>query len=201
LERKFCRKATYITVPTLAAIKGYYEEFHPRIKVIPQGFRFEDVKLYTGEKQTEKVIFGYGGMFIPGRRDPSEFLDYINNLEFDKPFEFHVYTTTPQFVQPFIKNNDRIILKDLVPREKLLYELSKMDFVVNFENVGSTQTPSKLIDYLIIEKPVLSIKYGNLKKNSIDAFLLGDYSDKMILPDKNNYRIENVAAKFMALIP
>jgi hypothetical protein len=79
LERKFCRKATFITVPTLAAIKGYYEEFHPRIKVIPQGFRFEDVKLYTGEKQTEKVIFGYGGMFIPGRRDPSEFINFLNS--------------------------------------------------------------------------------------------------------------------------
>jgi len=54
LEKKFCRKATYITVPTEASIKGYYQEFHPKIKVISQGFRFEDVKLYSGENKPIK---------------------------------------------------------------------------------------------------------------------------------------------------
>jgi hypothetical protein len=200
VEKWFCKKVDYLTVPTEKSIGGYYTEFHPKIKVIPQGFRFEDVQLYEGEKDSSKIVFGYAGMFIPGRRDPSEFLDYINNLELDKPFEFHVYTTTPQFVIPFIKNS-KIILKEIVPREKLLFELSKMNFVVNFENVGNTQTPSKLIDYLIVDKPVLSIKYGRLNVAVVAAFLKNDYTSQMVLPDKNNYRIENVAAKFVALIP
>jgi hypothetical protein len=199
VEKWFCKKVDYLTVPTEKSIGGYYTEFHPKIKVIPQGFRFEDVQLYEGEKDSSKIVFGYAGMFIPGRRDPSEFLDYINDLELVKPFEFHVYTTTPQFVKPFIKNS-RIILKELVPREKLLFELSKMNFVVNFENVGNTQTPSKLIDYLIIDKPVLSIKYGDLKIETINEFFEENYSKKMILPDKDNYRIEKVATKFLALM-
>jgi glycosyltransferase involved in cell wall biosynthesis len=198
---KWFKKTDYLTVPTEKSVAGYYPEFHSKIKVIPQGFRFEDVQLFTGEKDNSKIVFGYAGMFIPGRRDPSEFLEFINTVESDKPFEFHIYTTTPQFVQPYIKNNGRVILKELVPRDKLLFELSKMDFMVNFENVGNTQTPSKLIDYLIIEKPVLSIKYGDLNKQAVHQFLKADYTQKMLLPDRELYRIENVASKFTALIP
>lgn len=202
VEKWFCKKVDYLTVPTQKSIGGYYPEFHSKIKVIPQGFKFEDVQLYKGELSNDKIIFGYAGMFIPGRRDPSEFLQFLNNLPEQYNFEFHIYTTTPQFVTPFLKDNSsRIVLKQLVSREKLLFELSKMHFVVNFENVGNTQTPSKLIDYLIIEKPVLSIKFGDLKPNDITEFLEGVYSSKMELPNKEIYRIENVAQQFLALIP
>ncbi len=202
LEKKFCRKTDYITVPTQNSISGYYPEFHNKIKVIPQGFRFEDIALYDGKPDSEKVIFGYAGMFIPGRRDPSEFLTYLNNLDESHKFEFHIYTTTPQFVAPFVEaGKGRIIIKEIVPREKLLFELSKMHFVVNFENVGQKQTPSKLIDYLIIDKPVMSVAFGNLQPEIIDEFLIGNYQHKMVLPDKENYRIENVASQFIDLIP
>ncbi|HNP33132.1 MAG TPA: glycosyltransferase [Flavobacterium sp.] len=201
LEKKFCRKADFITVPTINSIKGYYPEFHHKIKVIPQGFRFEDITLYNGSLNQDKIIFGYAGMFIPGRRDPSEFLNYLNSLDENLKFEFHLYTTTPQFVTPYVEaSRGRIIIQPIVPREKLLYELSKMHFVINFENVGHTQTPSKLIDYLIIDKPVLSVTFGNLQSEIFQDFLKGNYQQKMILPDKDNYRIENVASKFIALI-
>ncbi|WP_264522045.1 hypothetical protein [Flavobacterium sp. N1994] len=201
VEKWFCKKTNFITVPTQNSILGYYPEFHQKIKVIPQGFRFEDVTLYEGALDQNKIIFGYAGMFIPGRRDPSEFLNYLNGLDDSFKFEFHIYTTTPQFVAPFVEaSNGRIILQPIVAREKLLYELSKMHFVVNFENVGHTQTPSKLIDYLIIDKPVLSITFGNFDSIVFHDFLKGNYIGKMVLPEKDNYRIENVASQFSALL-
>ena len=201
IEKNFCRKADFITVPTQNSIPGYYPEFHDKIKVIPQGFRFEDVTLYEGALHQDKIIFGYAGMFIPGRRDPSEFLNYLNSLDESFRFEFHVYTTTPQFVVPFVEaSKGRIIIKPIVPRETLLFELSKMHFVVNFENVGHKQTPSKLIDYLIIDKPVLSVTFGNLQPDIFQDFLKGNYAQKMILPEKDTYRIENVASQFIALL-
>ena len=189
-------------MPTEKSIGGYYPDFHSKIKVIPQGFKFEDIQLSKGEISKEKIVFGYAGMFIPGRRDPSEFLIYLNNLPEQYNFEFQIYTPTPQFAIPFIKeNNNRIVLKEILPREKLLFELSKMNFVVNFENVGATQTPSKLIDYIIIEKPVLSIKYGDLKTTIINEFLEGNFKQKMELPKRDIYKIENVANQFLTLIP
>ncbi|MBS7786437.1 glycosyltransferase [Flavobacterium sp. CYK-55] len=198
LEKRFCRKADYITVPTSASINGYYPEFRSKIRVIPQGFKFEDVQRSNEPLNQEKIIFGYGGMFIPGRRDPSEFLNYLNSLDQSIKFEFHVYTTTPHMVEPFIENSKgRIILKPIVKRDALLFEMSKMHFVVNFENVGSTQTPSKLIDFAIIEKPILSIKFGGLKTEVVDQFLNQDYQNAFKIEQADQYRIERVAQQFL----
>lgn len=200
VEKWFCRKTDYLTVPTPNSITGYYPEFHNKIKVISQGFRFEDVPLFEGGLSTDKVIFGYAGMFIPGRRDPSEFLQYLNSLDESFAFEFHIYTTTPQFAFPFVaESKGRIQLKDIVPREKLLYALSKMHFVVNFENVGFAQTPSKLIDYVIIKKPILSIKFGDLKENKVLEFLKLNFTNALFIDNQDQYRIENVVNKFIAL--
>lgn len=202
VEKWFCQKLDYLTVPTEKSIGGYYPEFHAKIKVIPQGFRFDTVQLFDGIMQQDKVVFGYAGSFIPGRRDPSEFLEYLNSLDKSLDFEFHIYTASTNLVEPFIrKSNNRIQLKELIPRNVLLFELSKMPFVVNFDNGGGTETPSKLIDYLIIEKPILNVKYGDLKKEIINEFLNGKYNNRMTLPDKENYKIENVTHKFLALIP
>lgn len=201
LEKKFCRKADFITVPTEASIKGYYPEFHSKFRVIPQGFKFEDIKKSTETLPENKIIFGYGGMFIPGRRDPSEFLTYLNSLNTSIQFEFHVYTTTPHLVEPFVAtSHGRIVIKPVLDRIALLHEMSKMHFVVNFENVGLTQTPSKLIDYAIIQKPVLSIKFGALNKNVVMEFLNKNYTSAFLIENPNQYKIENVAKQFIQLI-
>lgn len=200
LEKKFCRKADFITVPTQAAIGGYYPEFRSKIRVIPQGFRFEDVVPHQEPLPQDKIVFGYGGMFIPGRRDPSEFLSYLNTLDPSIRFEFHVYTTTPHLVAPFVDaSHGRIQLKPIVDRATLLAQMSQMHFVVNFENVGSTQTPSKLIDFAIIQKPILSIKYGALNTQVVDEFFHGNYQNALVLDNVDQYRIENVAQAFLSL--
>ena len=199
VEKWFMRKADYITVPTTGAIQGYYTEFHSKIKVIPQGFRFEDIEIYQEATQSIHPVFAYAGMFIPGRRDPSEFLDYLCSL--NQKFEFYIYTNTTQLIEPFRNRSEgRIKIMQFLPREKLLFELSKMDFMVNFENVGSKQTPSKLIDYTIIEKPILSIQTGNLNKEVINEFMMGNYENAKIIKNPNQYRIENVYKEFLKII-
>jgi hypothetical protein len=83
--------------------------------------------------------------------------------------------------------------------QELLKELYQMDFVVNFENAGNKQTPSKLIDYAIINKPVLSIKTNGLNKKAIDEFIAGNYQQQYIINNPTQYRIENVCNQFLAL--
>ena len=201
IEKWFCRKADYISVPTKNSYKGYFKEFHSKIKVIPQGFRFEDTITYKGEKNTKKVIFGYGGAFIQGRRDPTEFLHFLNCLEESYDFEFHIYTNSIHLVQPFIEaSKGRIILKDVVNRSTLLYELSKMDFVVNFENRGTAQTPSKLIDYVIINKPILSIPTEQFQKITFFEFYQNDYSNAMVIKNIDQYKISNIVMDFLKLL-
>ena len=65
-------------------------------------------------------------MFIPGRRDPSEFIQYLNIVDVD--FEFHIYTQTPQFVKGINSDLMKIFIHDPVPRKELMNILSSMDF-------------------------------------------------------------------------
>jgi hypothetical protein len=200
IEKWFCKKADFLTVPTIGSFKGYYPEFHHKMRVIPQGFRFEDIRIGESKRENNCIKFGYGGMFIPGRRDPSEFLEYLNTLTTVK-FEFYIFTPTPQHVQDFAnKSNGKIKVLSPINRDELLYQLSMMDFVVNFENKGTAQTPSKLIDYAIIEKPILTIKTGDLNKAIINEFLKGNYQNQLRIENPNQYRIENVAKQFIDLI-
>ena len=199
VEKWFMRKADYVTVPTVGAISAYFPEFHTKIRVIPQGFKFEDYR-YNHEASDHSIPrFAYAGGFIKDRRDPSELLGFLHNIGND--FEFHIYTNTPQLVEDTLNRSDnRIVLHDPVPREELLKVLSRMDFMVNFENVGNRQTPSKLIDYLILEKPILSIKTGSLNEEVILEFLSGDYNHQYVISEPEQYRIENVYNKFIQLM-
>lgn len=199
LEKAFCRKADYISVPLEEAKKGYYPEFREKIKVIPQGFKFDEVEIdYSSYTRHSVPTFAYAGGFIPGGRDPRTFLDYLINLE--KDFKFILYTKSIDLVEPWVKKSEgRIELRDYIPRSELLEILSKMDFLVNFENDSSLMMPSKLIDYYLTGRPVLNISGELLNREAISQFLAGDYTNKFKYNGMNPYRIENVCCRFLDL--
>ena len=193
------RKADYITVPTVNSFKGYFPEFHSKLRVIPQGFRFEDIE--KRETKNDGILrFGYGGVFIPGRRDPREFIAFLTSLPKSLKFEFHIFTSTPQFVLPFLGDDKRILVHHPINRKELLATLSSFQFVVNFANKGTAQTPSKLIDYAIIGKPILNIETGSLDAEIIKQFLQANYANALQLENVNKYKIENIVHLFLKLV-
>ncbi|MCR9289862.1 MAG: hypothetical protein NXI23_21010 [Bacteroidetes bacterium] len=199
VEKAFCRKADFISVPIEAAKKAYYSEFRNKIKVIPQGFKFEDVwSLLEKYKSNEIPTFIYAGNFIPGRRDIRPVLDFL--LSTGKDFKFFIYTKSTGFITPYLnKASDKIILSSFIPRTELLPLLSKMDFLMNLENGVTEQVPSKLIDYSLIGRPILSIDSQNIDKSKVLAFLEGNYEEQFPKPDINQYKIENICSQFLAL--
>jgi len=74
-----------------------------------------------------------------------------------------------------------------------------MDFLVNFENESSLMMPSKLIDYYLTGRPVLSVESFNIPQKAIDEFLNGNYRLRYEFKDMDRYRIENVCKRFLAL--
>jgi hypothetical protein len=147
--------------------------------------------------------FAYAGSFIPGKRDPSHFLKFLCTLTTD--FKFYVYTQKTHYTQktqllePFkAALGEKLNIQPYMPREQLLAELVKMDFLVNFDNNAGTQLPSKLIDYAMIKRPVLNIT-SDLNTTIIHQFLKGDYSAKMDLGDVSKYNITRVAQQFLNL--
>jgi hypothetical protein len=198
IEKWFMRKTNYITVPTPTSYLGYFSEFHNKIEVISQGFKFEDVKLLN-LIEDGVVRFAYAGGFAVSRRDPTGLLEHLISLNPEIKFEFHIYTRHEHFVEQYAKIDSRIKLHGFKTRLDLLYELSQFDFMINLENFGEAQSPSKLIDYGIIQKPILSLKSFNLDINLLTEFLNKNYTNAYVIKDLYSYRIENVVNRMLKL--
>jgi len=198
IEKWFCRKVDYLSVPTNNSIKGYYKEFHEKIKVIPQGFNFSEISLPLEEPFNVPLRFAYAGNITPVNRDPRPFLEYLSTLDSD--FRLVFYTQKADLIREFRnKLKEKLEIRDYIPRNELLSELASMDFLVNFDNNTDVHTPSKLIDYAIVKRPVLNIR-SIIDKSVISAFLSRDYRNAYIIDNIEQYDISNVADRFLELI-
>jgi len=196
-EKKWGKLCNHIIVPIEEAKKAYYKEFKGKIEIIPQGFDFEDVKLHDYSPNS-KPVFSYSGIVYENHRDPSLFLDYLSELDYD--FKFIVYTKPNKLFDAYKgKLGSKLEIRSYIPREELLYELSKMDFLINIKNSSGVQQPSKLIDYALTDRPILEITSSFLEASKFNDFINGDYGNKLIIKNIENYNIANVAKKFIEL--
>lgn len=201
IEKWFCRRVDYLVVPTEFSCQGYYKEFHNKIKVIPQGFNFSEFvsKPNNNIKLNKIPTFIYAGTFYKGVRDPSLLLEFLISLNID--FKFKVYTQNVNILKEFkVKLGDKLEISNYIPRLSLLEELSAADFLINFENGTLTQTPSKLIDYALSTRPILSIPSMSINKNQILDFLNYNYTEQLKIENIDQYDIKNVTDKFLNLI-
>jgi len=197
IEKKWCREADYITVPIEEAKAGYYEEFQNKIKVIPQGFNFEDLIL-DEYKENEIPTFAYAGNLYKNGRNITAFMEYLSKI--DRQFKFIVYTKSESFFLPYVDVlGSKMELRGYTPRVDLLKQLSKVDFLLNIQNDYTVQQPSKLIDYYLVKRPILDITSSFNEKRKLNQFLDGNYDDKRLIPDISIYNIENVANSFINL--
>lgn len=197
IEKWFCRKTDFITVPFDGAVAAYYPEFREKIKIIPQGIRLEGLHIPVYEKMNDFPVFSYAGGFIPGKRDPKALMHFLATC--NKKFKFVVYTSQTEMLLPYKQVlQDRLDIRKSIPREELLTVLAGMDFLVNLDNNTSTQLPSKLIDYAITGRPVLNVTSDSDFKQLID-FLDGNYAGRMKLEPPEKYDIRVVAEAFARL--
>ena len=197
VEKRWCRSTDYITVPTEVAINGYYPEFHNKIRVIPQGFVFDD-SLLAPYKKNRIPTFAYSGMVYPQKRDPRKFLDYLVKRRGD--FRFVVYTNKSDIFKPYYeKLGDKLEMRNYVPHDQLIHELSKMDFVVNIRNESTVQVPSKLIDYYMAHRPILEITSAFNENDIFEEFCREDYHNQTIIENPERFDIRNVAKAFTEL--
>ena len=199
IEKSFCRHCDYIAVPITEAIPSYYPEFKEKIKVIPQGFDFSDsIKGTVSYTKNDFPTFTFAGSIIPGIRDPRGLLEWLSTRP--EQFRFHIFTNRQNLLKQFKDlMNGKLILHKFIPRPELLEFMKGCDFLLNLENGTSVQTPSKLIDYALCNRPILSVNSNNLDTEKIAEFLCGDYHQKMDDIDISAYDIRNVARQFLDL--
>jgi hypothetical protein len=198
-ERLFCGQCDYITVPIDQAKNGYFEEYRNKIRVIPQGFNF-DVNIKKSEPKNEIVTFAYAGVFYKDIRNPKLLMEYLAALKYD--FRFIVYSSDQSPIKMYKTIlGDRLILKDALDRLSLIEELKNHDFLLNLENVNSpAQIPSKLIDYAITGRPILSINPQHINTEILHEFLNKDFKNQFTVPNIEQYHIHTIVNQIYALI-
>jgi hypothetical protein len=198
IERWWARNTDFISIPIFEAKKAYSVNFQHKLKIIPQGVDFDSIVVDSSFTKNALVTFAYAGSVYKNMRDPTKLLNFLKVNEFE--FRFIIYTNTPDFYKDIIMGlEDKILLKDYIPREKLIYELSRMDFLINLTNPSTIQEPSKLIDYALTKRPIIDISSDFLEKNTFTEFLKGDYTNRRILGDLHKFDIKNVAKSFIDL--
>lgn len=198
IEKWWAKKTTYITVPFNEARFAYPDDAQDKIHVIPQGFPLVN-NLDKNYISNKVVTFSFSGNVYPQLRDPTEFLKFL--VEIEEDFRFIVFTKTFDLFLPFQKIlGNKLELRDYIPRDVLLVELSKMDFLININNQSTAQLPSKLIDYAMSKRPIINVS-SNLTVEQIAIFrkcFVKQYPASLI--DIEQYDIKNVTQDFIKLL-
>lgn len=196
-EKLFCKLADYITVPIENAIDAYYPEFREKIRIIPQGFDFKVRELK--KIRNDIPTFAYAGILYKGYRDLNSFVEHLNDKYYDKEYKFILYTKQSSLTD-YYKSilGNKIEVRDFIPREQLLNILSEIDFLLNIENAGKAQSPSKLIDYYLTGRPVLSVG-KDINDTVISEFMNHDYRNALVFDNMERYNIVNVVDEFEKL--
>jgi hypothetical protein len=203
LEKFVLGAFDYITVPIGDAVESYLDfKDEGRIKVIPQGICFDEVEIaeYT---RNEVPTFVYGGNFYRRLRNPRGLMDFLAAL--DEDFRFILYTNTAgmdnmSLLGPFKeKLGKKLEIRHFVPRLDFIREASKADFLVNIDNLSTNQLPSKIIDYALSGRPILSFGQDSFSPSLFREFLRGEFGGGLKV-DVDKYDIKNVCEKFLMLI-
>lgn len=200
LEAFWLKFFDYITIPISSAKDAFdYFSIKNKIEVIPQGFNMENIKLKE-YKKSDIPHFAYAGIFYENIRNPKQLFDFLCML--DQDFRFILYTNDLKLIEPYISILDKkLIIKNFIPREECIVELSKYDFLINMQNISTVQSPSKLIDYALTKRPVFNFDQVNFNQNLFMDFMNGKYSFEFInnAIKLNDYDIRNVTNKFLML--
>jgi len=198
-EHLFCQQADFITVPEPEAANGYYQEYRSKLKIIPQGFDFDETREKV-EPNNSIPTFGYAGTFYEDIRNPRKFMELLCKI--DNPFKFIVYSNHTVLINDFKeKLGEKLEIRKGIPREELLFELEKMDFLVNLANVNRpNQIPSKLIDYAITGRPILNVNPSEPDFKMLKEFLTQDYSFSHEIINLKKYKITNISLEFINLV-
>lgn len=199
IERFWGKMTDQIVIPVENGRSAYYDEVQDKISIIPQSVDFRSFIL-ANYKQNPVPTFGYSGAIYPNMRDPRHFLEYLTTVDYD--FKFIAYVPSDAVFKDYTESlGSKLEVRRYVPRIDLVREMSSMDFLININNNSIVQTPSKLIDYSITQRPILNIStdFSNQDRLNFNAFLRKDYSSQFRVDNIEQYDTKNVCAKFINL--
>lgn len=173
LERRVVRHASAVSLNTdplrTEFIHRYPDEPENKFFVMPNGFdasEFQDVVADPRPTDQRSLLLCHAG-FLYGVRDPSVLLEAIRaanrqladsgkRIVFRQIGDVNLgYDLKKRFAD--LLEDGSLILEPARPYKECLRALASADLVVNVQPGTRTQIPSKLYDYLAINKPIINI--------------------------------------------
>ena len=207
IEQKMFRAADKISVLT-DKIKGKYismfSAIENKIDVVPNIY----VPLEKLEKvpanSNNKIIFVFVGTVTLVNRSPYNLLLFFYNLmqskKLNKIIELHFYGELEQ-CQDIFESFDRlmpdtIFLHNFVSRLELNKILAAADVLLNVGNHSEYQEPSKIIEYIYFDKPIINV--CNIQDDTSYNILKDYYKFFNVFPDEiNNNAVFDKAVYFI----
>lgn len=205
MERAIVHHAAAISLNTDPLMEEFIERYpevpQERFFVMPNGFDLSDIEGLPDSTENpshkDYVTLCHAG-FLYGVRDPAILLDAIRKanalieassrkLRFRQIGEVQLsYDIRNRYADMIVDGS--LILDSARPYQACLSELTQADWVVNVQPATRSQVPSKLYDYLAINKPILNItpKEGALGRivAKYELGLLFDFDELDALTEK-----------------
>lgn len=187
IERKAFEYCDSVSVTNTEAGDRYKKIFGDnahKLKVIPPMFaEYKKVNGKSIELDRNRINIGFFGSFYETVRSPQIFLEFINKIQstsqdFINDISLHFIGQQNRFSIPIFESfsslKPHIKLHGFIDRNHSIAAMKQMDFILNFGNTTDYHLPSKLPDYLYINKPIINIMSI---ENDASAHFLKDYPD------------------------
>ena len=194
-ERSMLRKADSISVTT-ARTKEEYVKFTPGVKekifvispMIPQN-NHNNFNLDNYSKSKMKIVFT-GSLRLKNRR-PDMFLklfaESLSNKEINEKFELHFYGDVKQCLSSFEPYkrllNKKIFIHGIVSKCVVDEVIRSSDFLLNIGNLTEYQLPSKVVEYLSANKPIINIT-TNINDSSWEVLSISPLATNFFIKDE-----------------
>ena len=175
-ETNLLRDASILSVTTQETKNDYlklYPAAESKIVVIPPIIPTKSeapldlIDIGLSDNSKKNLIFT--GSLRRINRRPDSLLKLFSCLlsyeDFSNDVELHFYGDIKQCVDSFRPYedliNEQIYIHGIVEKEVVDIALSRADFLVNIGNVSENQLPSKLVEYLASNHPIINIASNN----------------------------------------
>lgn len=150
-----------------------------KIRIIPPLFDpcFDSSKV-SEYLAPHKIHLGYFGSFYQKVRSPKKFMMFLDHINNENPgfldkLEFHFFGEQNKFSLPIFNQfshlNKTVNFYGLKERTEVMAQMRHMDILLNFGNSTNYHLPSKVVDFLYFDKPIINFSINDT--DTVDEFL------------------------------
>ncbi len=189
LERNILQKADKISV-TNSNLIAYYKEHlgvdTAKMNVILPLTMF---KKQVFSRANKTPVLSYFGAFYAPERTPALLIDFLNTVK-NNSLIIKIYgDILPEFVALFTPY-ENVEIKGLVSRKETEKAMSEADVLISIGNTTAWQLPSKIADYIAVQKPILH--FSQVENDPCLAFL----SENDFILEQNSVKNIDFTANF-----